>query len=154
MSRTGWVSMILSEPSMTTKEIMQRATSETIVRMPVGLQGEEGIVVLFSSGLFSPHTERGRGEKKRDERDDSAARQTCSVPGTEFQIGPVRFVLFAPSSLDLYPRHTLFLGLLKRLGRMGGSPEEHPRSARLLSHSLRHSRSPTNRLGASLGRPA
>jgi hypothetical protein len=50
---------------MTTKEIMQRATSETIVRMPVGLQGEDGIVGLFPSGLFHRTLNEGEEKKKR-----------------------------------------------------------------------------------------
>jgi hypothetical protein len=58
---------------MTTKEIMQRATSETIVRMPVGLQGEEGIVGLFSFGTFSPPQNEGEEKKEKGQRDDNAA---------------------------------------------------------------------------------
>jgi hypothetical protein len=46
------------------KEMMQRATSEMIVRMPEGLQREEGIVGSYPSG-FSHHRERRRKKKGR-----------------------------------------------------------------------------------------
>ena len=69
---------------MTTKEIMQRATSETIVRMPLGLQGE-GIVGSF----LSHRTTNDGGKEKRQGRDAARPSKLSkgeARPGTEFQL--------------------------------------------------------------------
>jgi len=106
---------------MTTKEIMQRATSETIVRMPVGLQGEEGIVGLFSFGTFFTAHRTKESEKKRDNEMTPPPVKPALRSRNRIQIGHVlatngttsnptpSFVLFALSSLDLFyrPRPTI-----------------------------------------------